>query len=74
MCIILIVAGITFLMMGIIGEYVGKLIMTVNNSPLYVIRETMNTEENKNTGVWQGADQMAVHSLSGDLPGEKKTE
>ena len=74
MCIILIVAGITFLMMGIIGEYVGKLIMTVNNSPLYVIRETMNTEENKNTGVWQGADQMAVHSLSEDLPGEKKTE
>lgn len=44
MCIILIVAGITFLMMGIIGEYVGKLIMTVNQTPLYVVRETLNVE------------------------------
>ena len=45
MCIILIVAGITFLMLGIIGEYIGKLIMTVNNNPLYVVRETLNVDE-----------------------------
>ena len=45
MCIILIVAGITFLMMGIIGEYVGKLIMTMNQTPLYVVRDTLNTEK-----------------------------
>lgn len=44
MCIILIVSGITFLMLGIIGEYVGKLIMTLNKTPLYVVRETLNTE------------------------------
>ncbi len=44
MCIILIVAGITFLMLGVIGEYVGKLIMTVNHNPLYVVRETLNVE------------------------------
>ncbi len=44
MCIILIVAGITFLMLGIIGEYVGKLIMTLNRSPLYVVRDTLNVE------------------------------
>lgn len=47
MCITLIIAGITFLMLGIIGEYVGKLIMTMNNTPLYVIRETLNMEEGK---------------------------
>lgn len=47
MCIILIVAGITFLMLGIIGEYVGKLIMTINQTPLYVVRETLNMEEDK---------------------------
>lgn len=45
MCIILIVAGITFLMLGIIGEYIGKLIMTVNNNPLFVVRDTLNIEK-----------------------------
>ena len=44
MCIILIVAGITFLMLGVIGEYVGKLIMTVNRNPLFVVRDTLNVE------------------------------
>ena len=45
MCIILIVSGICFLMMGVIGEYVGKLIMTINRTPLYVVRETLNIAE-----------------------------
>ena len=31
-------------MLGIIGEYVGKLIMTLNRSPLYVVRDTLNVE------------------------------
>ena len=48
MCIILIVAGITFLMMGIVGEYVGKLIMTANNTPQYVVRDTVNVDANAN--------------------------
>lgn len=47
MCITLIIAGITFLMLGIIGEYVGKLIMTINHTPLYVVRNTLNTETPK---------------------------
>ena len=42
MCIILIVAGITFLMLGIVGEYIGKLILTSNNSPIFVVREELN--------------------------------
>lgn len=50
MCIILIVAGITFLMMGIIGEYVGKLIMTMNQTPLYVVRDTLNVENGQKAG------------------------
>ena len=45
MCIILIVSGICFLMMGVIGEYIGKLIMTINRTPLYVVRETLNIAE-----------------------------
>lgn len=40
MCVILILFGIVFFILGIIGEYVGKTIMTVNQTPLYIVRET----------------------------------
>lgn len=39
MCLLLIVAGMLFLMLGIIGDYVGKIITTATNKPQYVIRE-----------------------------------
>ena len=39
MCLILIVSGMLFLMLGIIGDYIGKIITTSVNKPLYVIRE-----------------------------------
>ncbi|MDO5134840.1 MAG: glycosyltransferase family 2 protein [Eubacteriales bacterium] len=45
MCAMLIFFGITFLMLGVIGEYVGKLILNQNRTPQYVIRETVNTGE-----------------------------
>ena len=39
MCLMLIVAGMLFLMLGIIGDYIGKIITTSTNKPLYVIRD-----------------------------------
>ena len=39
MCLMLIVAGMLFLMLGIIGGYIGKLISTSTKKPLYVVRE-----------------------------------
>ncbi len=39
MCVILILFGFMFLILGIIGEYIGKTILTVNRTPLYVVRE-----------------------------------
>ncbi len=39
MCLLLIIAGIIFLMLGVIGEYIGKLISTSTNKPLFVVRE-----------------------------------
>ena len=32
-------------MMGIIGEYIGKLILNINKTPQYVIRETRNISQ-----------------------------
>ena len=43
MVVILITGGFLFLMIGIIGSYIGKIIMTENHSPLYVVRDELNT-------------------------------
>lgn len=37
--IILIIGGFILLVLGLIGEYVGRVFLTVNNSPQYVIRD-----------------------------------
>ncbi len=42
MCAMLILFGIVFLMLGILGEYVGKLILTSSKTPQYVIRDIVN--------------------------------
>lgn len=44
-CIILIFFGITLFCMGMLGEYVGRTFLCVNNSPQYVVRETYNVED-----------------------------
>ena len=31
-------------MLGIIGEYIGKLILNINRTPQYVVRDTRNIE------------------------------
>ena len=46
MCAMLALFGITFLMLGIIGEYLGKLMLNINRTPQYVIREKENIDEN----------------------------
>jgi undecaprenyl-phosphate 4-deoxy-4-formamido-L-arabinose transferase len=40
MCVILILGGLILLMLGILGEYIGRMYINMNNSPQYVIRET----------------------------------
>ena len=37
--------GMIMLMLGMIGEYVGRVYISLNNSPQYVIRETINLED-----------------------------
>ena len=39
--------GVVLLVLGIIGEYLGKLVMTVNSAPQFVIRETVNIEDKR---------------------------
>ena len=45
MMVMLILFGITLLVLGLIGEYVGRIYMCINNSPQYVIRESIDIIE-----------------------------
>ena len=44
-CTMLIFFGLILLVLGIIGEYLGKIILTINNTPQYIVRETINTDD-----------------------------
>jgi undecaprenyl-phosphate 4-deoxy-4-formamido-L-arabinose transferase len=45
MCIQLFVGGMLMLMLGLIGEYIGRIYICINQSPQYVIRNIVNIEE-----------------------------
>ena len=38
--------GLNMLMLGMIGEYLGRVYISMNNAPQYVVRETKNIVEN----------------------------
>lgn len=40
MSVILFLGGIQLIMIGLVGEYVGRMFMSTNNSPQFTIRET----------------------------------
>ncbi len=43
-CAILIIGGVLMMMLGLIGEYVGRMYITMNNAPQYVIREIVGKD------------------------------
>lgn len=45
MTAILFIGGMIMLMLGLIGEYIGRMYISMNNSPQYVIKERLNHEE-----------------------------
>lgn len=45
MAAIVFFGGMIMVMLGLIGEYVGRIYISLNNSPQYVIREKINVEE-----------------------------
>lgn len=44
-CVILFVGGLVMMMLGIIGEYLGRTYININNAPQYVIRDIKNKNE-----------------------------
>lgn len=51
MAAMLIIGGIIMVILGLIGEYIGRIYICINNSPQYVIREKINFDrEERNNG------------------------
>ena len=45
MCAMLLFFGFVLLVLGIMGEYLGKIMLCINNTPQYIVRETVNVKE-----------------------------
>lgn len=44
MAALLVIGGLILFMLGLIGEYIGRIYISLNNAPQYVIREMINIE------------------------------
>ena len=44
--IMLFMGGLIMLMLGMIGEYIGRIYISLNNAPQYVVRNTVNIDDN----------------------------
>ena len=45
--ILLFIGGVIMIMLGIIGEYIGRIYISINNSPQYIIKEKINFDEKR---------------------------
>jgi undecaprenyl-phosphate 4-deoxy-4-formamido-L-arabinose transferase len=50
MAVILLIGGIIMMILGIIGEYVGRIYLCLNHNPQYVIRETVKSRDDGRDG------------------------
>ncbi|WP_238858724.1 glycosyltransferase [Clostridium sp. YIM B02569] len=48
MAAIMFIGGELMLVLGLIGEYIGRIYISINNAPQYVVRETVNVNKDKN--------------------------
>ncbi len=63
LCVVVLLMGLVLMVLGIIGEYLGKIILILNNTPQYIVRETVNSGEDaaekvkamiRETTEWEG--------------------
>ncbi|NBI70647.1 glycosyltransferase [Clostridiaceae bacterium] len=47
MAVMLFSSGLIMLVLGMIGEYIGRIFICINNSPQFVIKETINVERKR---------------------------
>lgn len=55
MAALLLIGGLIMLLLGVVGEYIGRIYICLNSAPQYVIRETINCGNNKKTIHFDGS-------------------
>lgn len=45
MAALLLIGGLIMMMLGLLGEYIGRIYIVLSNSPQYSVREVINNEE-----------------------------
>lgn len=72
MSVIVFVGGMLMLMLGLVGEYMGRMYVAMNNSPQYVIRQTTFREEpaGKDGGRMQNTGKIQAGNTEGIRVGE----
>ena len=48
--VIMITGGVIMMMLGLIGEYIGRIYICINSSPQYVIKEIVNNKKSSDEG------------------------
>ena len=44
MAVVLFLGGLIMIMLGILGEFIGRIYMTSSDKPQYIVRQTVNSE------------------------------
>ena len=42
LCVVVVFFGLVLMVLGVIGEYLGKIILILNNTPQFIVRDTIN--------------------------------
>lgn len=53
-CLLLFLAGLILMVLGIIGEYIGDIVLTINRTPQFIVRETMNIHDDTTSSERKG--------------------
>lgn len=61
MSAILVIGGMVMIMLGLIGEYIGRIYITLNNSPQYVIREVVHELRMESTSDKESASDKEIN-------------
>ncbi|MCY0888573.1 MAG: hypothetical protein OWQ59_08985, partial [Alicyclobacillaceae bacterium] len=72
MVVVLFLGGIQLLMLGILGEYIGRIYDEVRGRPMYIVRQTKNfeadtSETTMSSGLAGQADTHVVREWRRDL-------
>lgn len=46
-CSVMVLGGLNLFMVGLLGEYIGRIYISINNAPQFVIRQRINLEKHK---------------------------